>query len=954
MNISNIHGVKVRNLLRGIIGKKESPEINKAINKLRKMTQPQEFNQIIDLLAQSQLFKDNSHYRNFNNICPKGLSVINEFSPGHILKRINEESDKILELMMILDDACNLIEGEKYKEAVNVCGLMVSRGGVSCVLLRLLFFIRINSDQDYEILRGIDSIFKKIKIENTRQLPNIIKELGSPRTDYFKVTKKIMGLSSGDSITLIAKSFIEHCPKSEEQFVQTLSAYHAFSLLDSYLYWSSVERVGMSFINNPLKLNDLLIHSFRGMAKKIFFSGKNKSSDSGFAGINFYRQAFLFVESDALFKYKTIHGAIYNYHESKIADRLPYERELINNYFGDVKSLSNIASGDNLTFEINLDVYRPDCANYMENSGALLRYIEANDGNIGGADREFVKLMSFTTDIGLVCPLEHLKSIKESASYHVLKLVAACLVTMKDKSSIEEHDLRCLIQEISEEHYGKNIKKLLEDVYNVSRSVAEHFVNVCDEVFLSRLFHLTGIPNDAIEARAEILDWYGKQIGDSSYVERAKNLKIDIQISKQKGTIDESRIYVDPVKFTQWVNDNVTNELAILFESISGSEESEELGVVALNWDRSSGNLSEYDQIGLLLAKCYEEFCVNKYFGVASYIGRRVRHGTLKGTGMKGVKDFKFSGEYSDLGKNNHFMEHYNVWLRNYEKAFDELTHDRIHIRSKIKTKGMINPEISGSAVKKKIANIMLQNIRNSYIRNKNCLEAPYIITEYCWMLIEDDLAVIKRFMMNTKSDCAVFNVSDELLVNLKGLRKFCAEINTLTADKFRTISSWFTKPSIASPSTDLVILFKAVKSEIQGLISDYSPKVLTGNEEFTVNGGTYFAIYDALYILIFNAATYGKKEGVLEFKLNHDDFEKHKKISISIISEMADCSVINDVIGLISQALNSDHQDAHVIENRSGIKKLKRMEFDAYISNVRYEFNDREIIASFDFGVNV
>jgi hypothetical protein len=67
--------------------------------------------------------------------------------------------------------------------------------------------------------------------------------------------------------------------------------------------------------------------------------------------------------------------------------------------------------------------------------------------------------------------------------------------------------------------------------------------------------------------------------------------------------------------------------------------------------------------------------------------------------------------------------------------------------------------------------------------------------------------------------------------------------------------------------------------------------------------------------------------------KLSIDYTEK--LINIAIISEMLDNSVAREVEYSIISALHEDCEDALVIEGRSGIKKLKRMEQDNYIQGL-------------------
>ncbi|HHE9082650.1 TPA: hypothetical protein ACPGM1_001576, partial [Haemophilus influenzae] len=177
----------------------------------------------------------------------------------------------------------------------------------------------------------------------------------------------------------------------------------------------------------------------------------------------------------------------------------------------------------------------------------------------------------------------------------------------------------------------------------------------------------------------------------------------------------------------------------------------------------------------------------------------------------------------------------------------------------------------------------------------------------------------------------------------------FCSEINNITADKFRIISSWFNKPSIASPTADIVLLFKAVLSEVKDLVTEhFSPEVQVNQEFYQITGGQYFAIYDALFIIIKNVADHGKLDGLLELDIQYHN--EIKAIRVTVKSEFISYESKIKNLNSIRENMTNNSEGAHVVEGNSGIKKLKQMEIDNYISNVNYTDDKLYLIASFDF----
>ncbi|MBA6374711.1 hypothetical protein H4J64_05770, partial [Colwellia sp. BRX8-2] len=893
--------------------------------------------------------------RNFNKVCSEGVHESVIYREDEIIDEINTQQHKINELLILYRNLLFASQSRNFRLSLDLCNEIIEQKGVSCFFVRVLFFIRNhteNVDEFGSVADDVDGILNKIEIENTGYLESAIRELSNPRTDYFNICKKIIDSEENNNINYIARSFISHVFRSKEVFLNTLNAYFSFSIIDSFLYYASSSRLKLPFTENVYNIDKRLIESFYSLScvqidVTLYLSTKDENMD-----LNFFRENFLLIELQDSFKYKTIHASIYSKNEAKEEERTPIEKKLMNDYFKSIRTLDDLRHCKKESYSINLHEYDSRDCSFLENSNALLFFIEKNDAELNGQSEQedkFVQLMSHTRDIGFICPEHYLNKLENNAKTFELRLVIACLLSIKSNSSIVDHSLRKTIQEITVSKYNANLKDLIEYVYSVSPSVTEHLVQVCDETFLSKLFQITNMPNKAIKDRSGILDWYGHKIDDSSYIERAKNLTIDIQISKAKGTIDDSRIYVDPVKFTQWINDNVLNDLTLLLESTCGNEE---IFSVNINWNKVKTGISTNEQISSLLLRCYAEFCNNKLFGIASYLGRRIRHGTFKGTGLKEAREFPSDKKYENIFNNHEFSERYSLWLRSYKNMFEKLKVDHLYINSKKKPEGLIYCELN-SNFKKISANHMFMEIYNSYTRNGNSLEIPYLITEFCWRFIEEDLANIRKFIMENKSKHAVYNFDCNSIKSLKNreVKNFCQELNSATSDKFRTISGWFNKPSIASPSVELNLLFQAVISEIKGFFGDFVPKIVIGSSDFVISGGVYFAIYDALYVLIYNAAYYGKKVGELEFEIEYR--KEGQLIKLSIISEVDSHILLEEAKIRINEALSADFENAHIIEGRSGIRKLKRMEMDEYISDVNFQFENEKINASFNFSVD-
>lgn len=945
--IGDLSSISARNLLRGMLANTDVSDSVRQLEKIRKSCTESDYQIAIEIVRESPIFSGSSVGRDFNKKFTQlvGKQVVSAFSPEVILEKLRKNKKKLLDLLDICSKVLEAIARRDFSEGLRQCGILADSGGASLFLLRNLHFIK-NHVSDADLLGEIEDVFRVLSVNNVRYVSNAIKELSSDKTDYINICERVNRSEPGVSV-LVAQSFIDHIPRSANVFAQTLNSHYLISLLDAFLYFCRLQTASLPFV--PL-IDDDIVCAYQTLSEiKIKIEDIYDASDE-IKGALVFREAFLLVELNQLYHYKTVHAALYNNLENKEERRTPYERLLLRDYFANVCRLSDIGSVP-YSGGFGIDRYSAASACHFQNSTALIYALERSDGQLAGDDLDFVRLMSRTRDIGIICPAQHIESIKARAATDELKIVIHCLSHIKQKSQLKEHELRAVLQGSAERSFDGKLTALLSYIYSVSPSVAEHLIQTADETFLSKLFQIIKTPNAAIQERANILEWYAEKTGDVIFLERAKNLRIDVQINKERGTIDDSRIYVDPVKFTQWVNDHVLDDFAILLESLPQPIEAV---LQSLTWEKVKTGIGIYEQLGSLVVKCYEEFCSNKIYGVASYLGRRIRHGTLKGTGFSDVANFVKNERFSALFELKEIEDAYRVWLKGYELALDELRDKYLHIHHKNKPEGLIFRDFR-SATKRLAANHLLYDIIKSFGTNKSCLELPYIILEYCWRILEEDLSNIRKFVMERKAKHAVFRTAVSLtpIARQRELHEFGQELNSLTAERFRTIASWFNKPSIASPSADISLLFKAVVSEVKSLEPAYDPEVIVNDSGFILNGGTYFVLYDALFILIYNAAQKGRPDGVLIMNIGLEEIEGNKRVSIRLTSEIRSCDCIEVVRASILTALEGDCEDALVVEGRSGIKKLRRMEQEGNIEDVTFNFDVRKVSASFSFKVD-
>ncbi|EKN3392566.1 hypothetical protein ACHZG5_001516 [Yersinia enterocolitica] len=953
IQIHNIKTKKARNFLRGIDAESYKSTKN-MLEKIKLNCTSTDYKNSLLYVRTHPFFENTDVGQLFNKFCPKGIPDPHEYTLSEIFNEVDNYTNELCVLTEFAYSIANHLSKNELHTALDLCEDLIKHKGVSIYLLRIISFItnryQLFTLEDKNLLNKIDKLKQSINISNNNFLAEAVSQLSNLRTSHLTISKRINDLTATFGKVLIAKSFINPIPESYEDFLKTLNAYYSFSLFDAFIYYQNICQLNLPFITKRHINTDLNIiyKEFSSIEFKPSLIYKEVDEDTGYY---YLRECFLFIEQRKALNYLVIHS---NYYSSFGTSRKisPFTTPLINQYFNELRSLSQLRCEKMDHVDINWYRFDPKTCGMLENSSALIFLLTKKEGYLDNHDQLlFVKLMSYSRDIGEVCSPDYLEIIADDANDHLLKLVAQCLITIKRKNQYTEHQLRATIQELCLEKFNGNLLELLKYLHNVSPAVTEHLITISNETFLSTLFHLTDKPIDALNLRADMLHWYGDITKDERFKDRAKTLKIDIQINKEKGTIDDSRIYVDPLKYQQWFEDNMVSKLTMVLDNLMISNGSS----IKLDWTSKGNSVSNGEELIEYLLACYKEFCDNKVFGIASYLGRRIRHGTFKGTAITEIQKLPSEQEYKTIFEDKDFKRKHEEWLLQYENMIEDLVKNSLQIKSKKKPMGLITTDID-TPIKTVIATQLVYDILSLYSKRIGVLMLPNLIIDYCWRLVEQDLGKTKKLLSQKKSSHGVFSYTSKSQSSYmkKTFSNFAKEVNSLTGQKFGLMASWFNKPSYASPSADIYLLFNAVISEVKERVINFEPTIDIGDKTFTINGGSYYILYDALYVLIHNAAKHGKSNGTIHFNVMPSS--ERNAINLSLSTELDNHQDIIEAQSQINSYLESSDKDssfiddAHIVEGNSGMKKLKRLEKEGSISNFNFYTNECELLLCFEF----
>lgn len=500
----------------------------------------------------------------------------------------------------------------------------------------------------------------------------------------------------------------------------------------------------------------------------------------------------------------------------------------------------------------------------------------------------------------------------------------AALLNDAEEGPARNHALRRALQRLLEDQHGGDVVAFLASVDSPDGHVAQHFFNLCSEAFLTSLYRLYPDADGVMEAQTRLLEWWGENEDDDDAITRAKSHRLLIRLRKVRGSIEETRIYVDPLRMIEWMQEKLDEDLralAPLAEEIIADQ------TAIPNLKDPVGNVVRPRlRLLKLLDRAYQEFCTNRIHGVASYIGRRIRHGTLHGHLSLDVKPEveKIIAEFREGATT--FADFLRRWMADFDAAVLEFARTRVHVKSKETPRGFIVAEI-GEPDKSSIANAAIHAVATSLRDRPQSAHTFVLILDYCWYFFEIDLKRARAALEDLRRQYVIgveAHVTGRSDLDAR-ITDRIRELNTELGRRFEVAKSWLTRPTNFSPSASVGLLIEAVLDEVKQRYPCCAEMDLGDAEDIDLIGRGFHFFYDAVSILIVNAAKHGRPGGTLAVRADSSisDDERHILLSITVASQFAP-GERDRRLEEIGAAMAAEVGDAMNRDEGTGLRKLK------------------------------
>lgn len=767
----------------------------------------------------------------------------------------------------------------------------------------------------------VDNLFELSGLDKNNLIVSSLVNCYKIEQDFFSLKKSIMSLrprgNSNKYTRDICRIPFQPIARDNSDLTGLLQSARQSSLIDAVV----MAKVNIRFLLPHLSPSSSLLKLFGQIDRDVMTIDEICSQyiDDKYDGeFNFYKQSSAWLENGDIVNYRLLLDNFYDSPESEYLKISPELIDQIKPWVGNI-DLDELATASQITQHTFQKLRTLEKNGSMTRSAIFNFKVHTSEGYEPIQETSLFVLMDVTRDLAKTSDAIYLGNMARLAGSKRSKLILYFLIARKSKNEFDNHTLRRILQSVVIDEFNGKLVPFFDDIAAHSKSVAVFAYEVCTEDFIAKLFNIIHSTSEITETRASLHKWMGHFSGEKAYFDRARTLLIDHQLNKIRDEIDDNRIYVDAARFSEWINDEVMRDLSSVLMSI-------ELKSALLEDDPDP-------QLIKLIELCYTTFCSNNIFGIASYLGRRIRHGTFKGHLYSSVVAIERTPKYHDLLDDSSVAPRWEKWKAGYQEKINQIIRDRLHIESAGKRDGLLKPNQT-TVVKTEVLAACARLLARDYFELKSSYGSIPIIIDFCWRLAESDLKAINTFLKGQKSNL----IDRDLLTEMRSVapwrhgevaNDFYRELIRSIDEKLMSMYNWFKRPLNVSPKASLSLLYKAVVAEVQETFPDFNTDTeYAEDEDIDLIGGAYHVIYDSLYVIVYNAAKHGRSGDSIDRQFGLQEGPNLKKIlSLELGSVIRDNDDEAYVLGRLELHPDDDMTDAQVSEDRSGIRKLYHLE---------------------------
>ena len=532
--------------------------------------------------------------------------------------------------------------------------------------------------------------------------------------------------------------------------------------------------------------------------------------------------------------------------------------------------------------------------------------------------------------------LLRLRSQSERDESHIICFLSMVMLNAQKPNEDLEFEMRMTFQQVVQDEYGSNILDFLIWLFERTPNLCPPMVELFDISFLERLYLLHDSFEVVLSTREEICRWAARHLDSPELDGVANRLALDRKVREIRGAIDDTRIFVDDLRYQQWGQDNLAPVLRKYERTVAVSAAPILDGTVSAGTtaaDRAAKAVGAYYWFAYACEMAFREFCHNKTFGIDSYLSRRVRHGTLAGTLVAPIQDkvnqFRRDRGAVTLGEDAKVVED---MMERYRSAVDTLRDELLHFRSEEKERGLLHTGATSTRARTLLEQDFQVKMLGYLDKGHANAELCPLFLEHCWNLLAGDLFRVRDELRNyfVRSVRPLLRGVTTQLQHPEHWRPLLSDIDRTAEGLFSTVASWFSRSQGPSMTVTVKELVEVVAQEVKQYRPGYEGRYeMDGTGEESLMGLAYQTSYDILYICFTNAAAYADPTAVIRVQAGFVTMngDQQSRFRLSVTSSHGPRTSDDTVREAIQHALaNDDKGESMIREGNTGLAKARAL----------------------------
>ncbi|PRZ45612.1 hypothetical protein [Tritonibacter scottomollicae] len=562
----------------------------------------------------------------------------------------------------------------------------------------------------------------------------------------------------------------------------------------------------------------------------------------------------------------------------------------------------------------------------------FLRFIQ-QPANLSFIEEKDVKFI-FDNTIGLDSLLleRELQSLHLNASESTRPLISVlALALYRGRSSDPDidFDYRLKLEQYISANFNSHIPSFIKSLTTESPQIASYLATSLSEATLQKMYSLIQSPEQASEARKEILHCIGFALNRIEYIIEAEAIETRGKVATLRKYFDTSRMFVDSVAMRDWLEANpsaYTQQYKELLPKLVAT-----LAAVADIKNEKTGETTKVPIVQIsstvdhlvkqIAVEAFKEFCINAEFGIESYLGRRIRHNTLHGVMTDPIDGVLSSPMYHPVIAGTRFGYALQGWQSFYRNYIERIRKEYLQFLDESKPNSLFDPVLNfeDSATIRSVSQL------SQSLKLSGPEMLPDLIIAFCWKQIGPQLDYASR-QIKVKMAGEVKQSLESALLKYNGPeeRRVFTELTEEIDAVFTKVASWFRLPETGFVPATINSLCNIIDIEFG---REEMPTIVTGNAlktEYT--GISVHRIYDCLAVLIQNAIHHGELQGEIRVNSKTEEIPNTNlhRVRLSVSSHIDD-EKVEECVNRINNALKSTETGKDMVtEGYSGLKKVK------------------------------